>query len=156
MPDFDLRNFLTKQAQETCRAFIIHAPAMAGKTALARRMEEELGAYRFDLQDYFLTHPETASGIDRFRPRDLESIILNLEVTQKVIVVDNIDFLLNVWTPNMKREFLEIVNLRLKSPDITSKTFVFLVQTDPLISQYRFTHKQRQPRILPLDAFQAL
>jgi hypothetical protein len=156
MPDIDLRKFLNIQAQEVCRAFIIHAPAMAGKTELARRMEKNLGVYRFDLQEHFKSHEELAARVDRFRPRDLERLLLSLDVPQSVIVVDNLDFILIVWTSQMKREFMDMVNLRLKSPDITSKTFIFLVQDDNAIINYHFTLTQRQPRILPLQAIKAL
>jgi hypothetical protein len=156
MPDYDLRQYLNIQAQEVCRAFIIFAPAMAGKSALAQRMETFLGVYRFDLQAYFLDHPELAARIDLFRPRDLEGLLLGLAVPQNVVIVDNLDFLLNIWTPQMKCEFMEMVDLRLKSPDITNKAFIFFFQDDPEIINYRFTHPQRQPRILPLQAFKAL
>jgi hypothetical protein len=156
MPDIDLRQYLNVQSQETCRAFVIHAPAMAGKTALARRMERILGAYRFDLQHHFIANEKLAASIDRFRPRDLEKLLLSVSVPQSVIVVDNLDFLLIVWTPRMKREFMDMVDLRLKSPDITSKTYVFMVQDDAVITDYRFTLTPRQPRILPLRAIKAL
>jgi len=156
MPDYDLRQYLNIQAQETCRAFIIFAPAMAGKTALAQRMETLLGVYRFDLQAHFLDHPDLVARIDRFRPRDLEGLLLGLAVSQNVIIVDNLDFLLNIWTPQMKREFMAMVDLRLKSPDVTSKTFIIFVQDDPVITNYQFTLQQRQPRILPLQAFKAM
>lgn len=155
MPDYDLRQFLHTQAQETCRAFIIFAPAMAGKTALAKQMENILGAFRFDLQAYFLEQSDLSGGIDRFRPRDLELLLLGLDVTQNLVIVDNMDFLFNIWTPQMKREFMAMVDLRLKSPDITSKTFVFFMQTDSVVTDYRFSLQQRQPRILPLQAFRA-
>ena len=156
MPDYDLRQYLIMQAQETCRAFIIFAPAMAGKTALAQRMETLLGVYRFDLQAHFLDHPDLAARIDRFRPRDLEGLLLGLAVPQNVVILDNLDFLLNIWTPQMKREFMAMVDLRLKSPDVTSKTFIIFVQDDPVITNYQFTLQQRQPRILPLQAFKAM
>ena len=156
MPDYDLRQYLNIQAQETCRAFIIFAPAMAGKTALAQRMETLLGFYLLDLQAHFLDHPDLAARIDRFRPRDLEGLLLGLAVPQNVVILDNLDFLLNIWTPQMKREFMAMVDLRLKSPDVTSKTFIIFVQDDPVITNYQFTLQQRQPRILPLQAFKAM
>jgi len=155
MPEHDLRQYLNIQAQETCRAFIIFAPAMAGKTALAKQMEIVLGAFRFDLQVYFLEQSDLSARIDRFRPKDLELILLGLDVSQNVVIVDNMDFLFNIWTPPMKREFMAMVDLRLKSPDITSKTFVFFLQTDPMVTGYRLTLQQRQQRILPLESFRA-
>jgi hypothetical protein len=156
MPKIDLREYLRSQAQETCRAFVIHAPAMAGKTKLAQRMESILGVYRLDLQEYFSTNASLVSEIDRFRPKDLERLLLGLQVSEKVIVIDNIDFLLIVWTKRMKQEFMNMIDLRLKSPDITDKTFAFFVQDDSEIINYRFTFNQRQPRLLPLQSIKAL
>jgi hypothetical protein len=152
----DLREYLATQGQERRRAFILHAPAMEHKTALARRMRDLLGAYLLDLQAHFLEHPELAERVDRFRPRDLEELLLGLDVPQKVVVVDNVDFLLNTWTNKRLGEFVGMVDLRLKSPDTTDKTFVFVVQTNPVLLRHELKNSRGQPRILPRDAFYAL
>jgi hypothetical protein len=156
MASIDLREYLKIQAQETCRAFIIHAPAMAGKTGLAHRMERILGSYRLDLQKLFISNKKLAAQVDQFRPRDLERILLNIDVPQNVVVIDNIDFILILWTQRRKQEFMNMVDLRLKSPDVTTKTFVFMVQDDLDLLNYRFTYNQRQPRKLPLHSIKAL
>jgi hypothetical protein len=152
----DLREYLATQAQERYPAFIIHAPAMSHKTMLARRMRDVLGAYLLDLQAYFLKHPDLAETIDLFRPRDLEKLLLNLELPQNAVVVDNMDFLLNTWTNKLLREFAGMVELRLKSPDTTNKTFVFVVQTDPVLLEHELQNSRGQPRILPRETFYAL
>lgn len=156
MTKIDLREYLAIQGQERCRAFIIHAPAMEHKTALARRMRDVLGAYLFDLQAHFLEHPELAERIDRFRPDDLEELLLKLDVPQHVVVVDNMDFLLNTWTNRRLGEFVGMVDLRLKSPDTTQKTFVFMVQTNPVLLRHELKNSRDDPRILPREAFYAL
>jgi hypothetical protein len=154
--EYDLRQYLTIQGQETFRACIIHAPAMGHKTELGRRMRNVLGAYLFDLQAHFLEHPKLAERIDRFRPHDLERLLLGLQVPESVVVVDNVDFLLNTWTKRHLEAFVAMVDLRLKSPGVTDKTFVFFVQDHPVILRYELKNTRDQPRILPLDAFQAL
>lgn len=156
MAKYDLRQYLVTQGQETFRACVIHAPAMGHKTELARRLRDALGAYVLDLQAYFLEHPELAGRIDRFRPRDLEKLLLALDVPQGVVVVDNMDFLLNVWSKRHLEEFVGMVDLRLKSPGVTDKTFVFMVQTNPVIIDRELKNTRGQPRILALDAFYAL
>ncbi len=156
MAEYDLREYLRTQQQETFRACIIHAPALSHKTATARRMREVLGAYLWDLQEHFVNHAELARGINDFRPRDLEKLLLELETPAQIIVVDNVDFLLHTWTPRQRREFGDMVDLRLKSPGVTSKTFVFMIQTDPTIVRRDLRNTRGQPRILPLDAFFAL
>ena len=156
MTKYDLRQFLTTQRQETYRAFIIHGPAMSGKTQLARRMREVVGAHLLDLQDYFGEHPELSQRIDRFRPRDLETVLLKLDVPEPVVVVDNLDFVLNTWTKRRIEEFVAMIDRRLKSPGVTDKTFLFMVQSNPDIVSHELTNTRGQPRILPLDAFYAL
>ena len=156
MTKYDIREYLNTQAQETCRAFVIYSPAKSGKTALARRMEEYLNVFRIDLQSYFLEQIELTNNIDLFRPKDLESLLKDLDIPQHVVVVDNLDFLLNTWTPKMKHDFVAMVDLRLKSPDVTSKTFVFLLQNDPVIIEHKLLNSRKQPRILPLNALKSL
>jgi len=70
--------------------------------------------------------------------------------------VDNLDFLLNTWTKRRLEEFVAMIDLRLKSPGVTDKTFVFIVQTNPTVVRYDLRNTRGQPRILPLDAFHAL
>jgi hypothetical protein len=129
---------------------------MEHKTALARAMRDVVGAYLLDLRAYFLEHPELAVRIDRFRPDDLETLLLGLDVPEQIVVVDNMDFLLNTWTAKRVGEFVGMVDLRLKSPDTTEKTFVFMVQTSPVLLRHELTNSRDQPRILPREAFFAL
>ena len=156
MSRYDLGQYLVTQGQETRRAFFIHAPAMGHKTALARRMRHMLGAYVLDLQAHFLERPDLSARIDRFRPGDLEKLLLGLDESEKIIVVDNVDFLLNTWSQPTLEQFVGMVESRLKSPDITDKTFVFILQSNSVILQQDMTNSLGQPRILPLSAFKAL
>ncbi len=156
MTRYDLRQYLTTQGHETFRACIIHAPAMSHKTELARRIRDVLGAYLLDLQAHFVKHPDLAARIDRFRPGDLEKLLLGLDVAQGIVVVDNVDFLLNTWSGRRLDEFVGMVDLRLKSPGVTDKTFVFILQTSPGILKHKLKNTRGQPRILPRDAFNAL
>ena len=156
MTRLKLPDYIAIQATESYRAFIIHGPAMSGKTRLARRMRDVLGAYVLDLQAYFVAHPDLCARIDRYRPRDLERLLLALDVPGPLVVVDNLDFLLNTWSPRHKREFVAMVDQRLRSPGVTDETFALLIQTDPLIVRHELTNTRGQPRILPIDAFFAL
>ena len=156
MTRLKLSDYVATQATESYRAFIIHGPAMSGKTRLARRMRDVLSAHILDLQAHFVAHPDLCARIDRYRPRDLERMLLALDVPESLLVVDNMDFLLNTWTPRHRREFVALVDRRLRSPRDTGKTFVFLIQTDPLIVRHDLTNTRGQPRILPIDAFYAL
>lgn len=156
MARYDLRSYLRTQQQETYRACIIHAPAMGHKTALARRIHEVLGAHLLDLQARFAADTELAARIDRYRPHDLETLLLELEVPAEIVVVDNCDFLLNTWSNARRQEFLAVVERRLKSPGRTGKTFVFMLQTDGVLVSQEMLNSHRQPRVLRLDMFRAL
>jgi hypothetical protein len=151
-----LPDYIATQATERYRAFIIHGLAMSGKTRLARRMREVLGAHVLDLQAHFVSDPDLCARIDRYRPRDLERLLLALDVPESLVTVDNLDFLINTWTSRHKREFVAMVDHRLHSPTVTDKTFVFLIQTDPAIVRHELINTRGQPRILPMDAFFAL
>ena len=156
MERLHLPDYIATQTTERYRAFIIHGPAMSGKTHLAQRMQELLGAYVFDLQAHFASDPELGAKLDRFRPRDLEQLLLALNVPESLVVVDNPDFFLNTWTPKNRQEFVAMVDHRLHSPTVTDRTFVFLIQTDSVIVQHKLTNTRRQPRILSIDTFYAL
>lgn len=156
MPRLKLPDYIATQATESYRAFIIHGPAMSGKTRLARRMADALDAYVLDLQAHFVAHPDLCARIDRYRPRDLERLLLALDGPESLVVVDNVDFLINTWSPRHKREFVAMIDRRLRSPRDTDKTIVFLIQTDPVIVRHELINTQGQPRILPIDAFYAL
>ena len=156
MTRLKLPDYIAIQSTESYRAFIIHGPAMSGKTRLARRMRDVLGAHVLDLQAHFVAHPDLCARIDRYRPRDLERLLLALDVPGPLVVVDNLDFLLNTWSPRHKREFVAMVDQRLRSPGVTDETFAFLIQTDPVIVRHKLTNTRGQPRILPIDAFYAL
>jgi len=151
-----LPDFIATQASERYRAFIVHGPAMSGKTHLAQRLRDVLGAHVLDLQAHFAGDPDLCARIDRYRPRDLERLLLALEVPESLVVVDNPDFLINTWTSRHKREFVAMVDRRLHSPTVTDKTFAFFIQTDPVIVRRELTNTRGHPRILPIDAFYAL
>jgi hypothetical protein len=129
---------------------------MGGKTRLARRMVAVLDAHIFDLQTHFTADADLRARIDRYRPRDLEHLLLALNTPASLVAVDNIDFLLNTWTPRHKKEFVGMVERRLRAPGVTEKIFAFFIQTGPLIARHTLTNTKGQFRILPLDAFYAL
>lgn len=156
MARLNLSEYVKGQTTERYRAFIIHGPAMSGKTRLARRMRDVLGAYVLDLQAHFVADSDLCARIDRYRPRDFERLLLALQVPESLVVVDNLDFLINTWTSRHKREFVATVDHRLHSPTLTDKTFVFLIQTDPVIVRHELTNTRGQPRILPMDTLHAL
>lgn len=151
-----LPEYIATQSTERYRAFILHGPAMSGKTRLAQWIRDALGAHLLDLQTYFIAHPDLCARLDRYRPLDLEQMLLALDVPQSLVVVDNLDFLLNAWTPRYRQEFVAMVGQRIQSPTLTKKTFVLIVQTDSTLLRSHLTNTPGQSRILPIDAFYAV
>lgn len=157
MTKFNPREYITTQKRETYRAFIIYESAMNHKTEWARQMRDKLGAHLLDLQQYFFERPDLAEKIDRFRPDDFEQTLLKLqkEITESVIVIDNMDFLLNLWSPKHQRYFVSMLAHRLKSPGPTNKTFIFIVQDHPTLIQSKLVNSRGHSRIVRLNEFEA-
>lgn len=152
----NFRDYLNRQKAEDRRAFIIYARACGGKTAFARRVcGSRKDVHLLDLQDYFLGHPELPS-IAQMNPKRLELLLLNLPADVSVIIVDNMDFLFNTWQPDQKQEFLNWLRVRLRSPSVTPKTFVFFLQDDPALEAAEMASSYGASRIRPLGDFDAL
>lgn len=152
----NVHDYLRRQNAEYNRSFIIHYPAQTGKTRFARRIcETREDAYLFDLLSHFVEHPDLPP-IQRCSVAVLKSVLLKLNISQRVLIVDNPDFLINTWSPDEKEEFLNWLGVLLRSPGDTEKTMVFVVQTDGLISNSDLRNSHHEPRVLPLDAFDAL
>jgi hypothetical protein len=152
----NFHDYLNRQQNEDRRAFIIHYGARSGKTRFARRIcETRQDAYLLDLLAYFLEHPELPP-IEKCGFDMLKGLLLALDVPQDVIIVDNPDFLFNIWSAEEKQRLLGWLRTQLRSPGVTKKTIVFLVQTDDIITVADLRNSGNEPRVLALDAFDAL
>jgi hypothetical protein len=153
----NFNTYLGHQMAEDRRAFVVHFPARSGKTQYAQRISQlRRDIYYLDLQAYFLEHHELPPIVD-CDVEVLKKLLLGLKVSQSVILVDNPDFLFNTWDKGEKNEFLRWVNRALRSPTHTQKTFVFFFQDDPDFLSLSFdANTHREPRLLPLNSFDAL
>jgi hypothetical protein len=148
--------YLDQQSAEDKRAFIVHYPAISGKTAFAKRAKaQRAGIYYLDLQETFLKQPGfpkiTQCGFDF-----LKDYLLGLQVTEEFILIDNPDFLFNTWEAEEKQALLHWIKVQLRSPGVTNKTFIFFIQSDEILATAQFNNSCGQPRILPLDEFEAI
>lgn len=152
----NFHDYLNRQQNEDRRAFVVHYGAKTGKTRFARRVCETRGdAYLLDLLAYFLDHPELPP-IQKCDFDVLKELLLKLNVAQDVILVDNADFLFNTWRREEKQRLLNWLQVQLRSPAVTRKTFVFFIQTDDIIAAADLRNSANEPRVLPLNAFDAL
>ncbi|MBS1253766.1 MAG: hypothetical protein MAG451_02819 [Anaerolineales bacterium] len=159
MTRLNLLDLIDVQRAERFRAFVVHAEAMAGKTATARRLEVRVpDAVYVDLLDVFPNNPEWCARIDRFGLDDLSEYLLNLETPGQVIIVDHLDFLLNTWSRSKKRGFVQWVDEGLDGFTTTQKIFIFFIQSDPAITEYPLRRPNRlgHTRVFRLDDFYAL
>jgi hypothetical protein len=150
----NFHDFLNRQKTEDRRAFIVHYPAKSSKTQFARHaVKTHPDIYYLDLQQYFLDRPQSS---DQFGFSELKSVLLNLNVSESVLLVDNPDFLFNTWTKRDQADFANWLKIQLRSPGVTKKTFVFFVQNDPYFENMDLKNSQGESRVLPLNAFESL
>jgi hypothetical protein len=152
----NFHDYLNRQNNEDRRAFVIHYPAKSGKTSFARRIcETRQDAYLLDLQGYFREHPELPA-IQQCNPSVLKNLLLSLDRSERVLVVDNPDFLLNTWSKEEKRTLVHWLRYDLRSPVVTDVTFVLVIQTDDIIANSDMFNSRDEPRVLALNQFDAL
>lgn len=149
-------DFINRQNNEDRRAFIVHYPPKSGKTQFARRVVAKRDdVHLLDLQTFFLDYPALPPihqcGLDI-----LKDIALSLDVPQKVVIIDNPDFLFNIWRKSEKRDFIDWIRYQLRSPGDTEKTYIFMIQTDSELSTAHFKNSHGDHRVLPLSAFETI
>lgn len=149
-------HFLDQQSSEDKRSFIIYYPAKTGKTAFAKlATTQRAGIYYLDLQEAFLNRPDLPK-VNQCGFDFLKDYLLGLKVSNEIILIDNPDFLFNTWSPENKQALLHWMKVQLRSPSVTKKTFIFMIQTDDILATAQFTNSCGQPRILPLNEFEAI
>lgn len=152
----NFRDYLNHQKTEDCRAFIIHYPAGSGKTQFALQLQKTHSDICYlNLLEYFLENPDLPP-VSSFGFKALSGLLLGLEVHQSVVLVDNLDFLLNTWKAGEKQELLAWIRSGLRSPAVTNKTFVLIIQDDDVLSDADFRNTYKEPRVLALNQFEAV
>lgn len=153
----NITNYLSHQKSEDRRAFIIHYPAGSGKTEFVKHLAQGRAddVFYLDLLAHFLARPGLPPVAD-IGPKELRGWLLALDVPQSVVIVDNPDFLLNTWSKIEKQNFLHWLGTELRSPADTNKTLMFVIQDDDVLAVANLQNTYGEPRVLALDAFDAL
>ncbi len=152
----DIRRFLQVQFKERYKAFVIHGPPLIGKTHLARQLAEIVtGGVYLDFLAYVAEHPELAQRIDTLDVASVQKIVVNYasEKGAKLLLVDELDFLIHTWEPDLI-SFKHMI--RSLSVTQTPTTIGFLAQTHPALETWSLLNTERQNRILHVETIQAL
>jgi ATPase family associated with various cellular activities (AAA) len=150
----DIHHFLQTQFKERFRAFVIHAPPRTGKTRLACRLAETVtGGVYLDFLTYAIEHPELVQRIDTLDVANVQKIIINYasEKKAKLLLVDELDFLIHTWEPDLT-SFKHMVKSLSESQ--TPTTIGFFVQTNHALEAWSLLNGVRQNRILPIETIQ--
>ena len=148
--------FIDIQLTEDRRAFIVHFPAKSGKTAFVKKFSEiQSGVILLDLQEWLLALDEI-DDISLIDFDKLEELLLGINEKESVIIIDNCDVLFNTWKDSEKKKLIAWLKVGLRSPGVTTNTFVFVIQTDPYFVNVKLKNSHGFSRILALDVFTAI
>lgn len=146
----DMQQYLKimSRSGERYRAFIIYGEPVSGKTDFIYRLSHTVNARYIDLLSTFRDNKELKEIVDRFTPALFKNYCLELTFNERVIIFDQIDFLINTWIEKQKDEFLSIVETLNQSE--TDKVFCFVLQEDSIVHKKQLKNSQGQDRILNL------
>jgi hypothetical protein len=152
----DMLQFLEEQRRERYRAFVIHGRPLEGKTTFALKLASiSYGGQYLDVLQYIATHPAIAQTIDVIDATALRSMIIQYarETAAKLLLVDEIDFLLHIWGHELT-EFKRIIE-SLSCTEIPA-VVGFILQTRPFLEEWKLTNSHGQRRIVRLEGIKTL
>jgi adenylate kinase family enzyme len=125
-----IEEFIQEQFNERYKHFIIYGPPNHGKTKLAKELAASSNMKYIDLLGIFTNDEKMKSEIDLFNPQKLFTL-LQCE-SEKLVVIDQMDFLINTWDDTQFRELLVFIDQN------QSKTcYVFIMHN------YRILEKEK-------------
>ena len=152
--------YLEQQSHEDRQAFIIHFPALSGKTQFIKKACQAIpGMHYVDLLEHTLADTNLSST-ERIEVNGFMDLILEIDKSlpdqTKALVIDQGDFMFNTWDADEKQEFLHWLRVPLRTPSVAKRTFIFVIQTDGILSSAKLDNTRSQSRILALNEFDAL
>jgi len=102
-----IKEFIAEQLRERYKHFVTYGPPLQGKTKLAKHIVEIFNGIYIDLLKEFQKDVSKKNGIDIFGPLKLITFLSQYNHgDKKIMVIDQMDFLINTWDDNQFREFL--------------------------------------------------
>lgn len=126
----DIDKFVQMQLNERYKHFLIYGPPLYGKTKYAKYIAERYGGTYIDLLNEFCSDNEKKIIIDIFSPAKLIKFLESIESNSKIIVVDQMDFLINTWSDNDLRELLVFID-----QNQSDKCFIFIMHNYRLLEK---------------------
>ncbi|MDD2212031.1 MAG: AAA family ATPase [Clostridia bacterium] len=137
--------FVENQCKERYKNFILFGPAMSGKTKLAKKLADKMGAKYIDLLEEFAGDINLKAAIDTFEPYDFKQYIKSAKDRGKLIIIDNMDFLFNTWDSSQRESFFNFVEM-----DEDQSIFCLVLQDSKLLKGIHFRNSKGQKRVLSL------
>jgi len=138
--------------QERYRAVIFHAVPDKGPsmTTFCKKICEQKNGKYLDLLEYFIQSPELSETIDSFNPEKLQKLLIEQSRSQKLLIVDRIDFLLD---PE-RRDFYRFVDKQWDGfKDGMKAKLVFVQQTSLDIETLKIVDSKNNSRVFQLADF---
>ena len=107
-----IKEFIAEQLHERYKHFVIYGPPLQGKTKLAKHIAEVFDGIYIDVLKEFQEDVGKKNGIDIFGPSKLITFLNQYSCgAKKLMVIDQMDFLINTWDENQFREFMAFIDL---------------------------------------------
>ena len=103
-----VEEFIEEQFRERYKHFTIYGPSLRGKTKLAKYIADIFDGIYIDILKEF---DGKKNEIDLFGPSKLIDFINHFNSdNRKLMVIDQMDFLISTWDDNQFREFLVFID----------------------------------------------
>lgn len=135
-------DYIHTQLKERYKTFALYGPAMNGKSALAKKLADKTGALYIDLLAEFVSNIDLSSNIDIFEPKDLKDYLRKSAFNGRLIIIDNIDFLINTWDNLNKEHFLNFID-----KDEYKIAYCFILQESKFLRESNVVNSLGQSRI---------
>jgi len=107
-----IKEFIAEQLHERYKHFVIYGPPLQGKTKLAKHIADIFDGIYIDILKVFQEDVGKKSGIDIFGPNKLITFLNQYNRgDKKLMVIDQMDFLINTWDENQFRELMAFIDL---------------------------------------------
>lgn len=126
----DLKTLIDIQLKERYKHFLIHGSALSGKTEIALKIVEKYHCKYVSLLDYLLQDKEGKSNIDIFGPSKLIQFIKDISDNEQLIILDQIDFLINIWSDGEVRELMVFID-----KNQSECCYLFVMQTNRFLEK---------------------